>query len=112
MQKEECEEWMFIDEEIPVAVTLTDLEICQAICEQVQAIKVADSDGDECVEENPPTNDEMRQFLDILNTALLEVEFFGERAVKDLHRPPDHKNNLGNSIDEIYVNRPEKGHVH
>ncbi|GBN82108.1 hypothetical protein AVEN_259198-1 [Araneus ventricosus] len=47
-------------------LTLTDLEICQAVCEQDQAIKVDDSDGDECVEENVPTNSEMRQALDIL----------------------------------------------
>ncbi|GBM80384.1 hypothetical protein AVEN_77637-1 [Araneus ventricosus] len=63
MQKEE---WMSIDEDIPVAATPTDLEICQAVCEQDKAIKVDDSDGDECVDENPPTNAEMRQALDIL----------------------------------------------
>ncbi|GBL95835.1 hypothetical protein AVEN_114119-1 [Araneus ventricosus] len=45
--KEEYEQWMSIDEDIPVAATLTDLEI-------YQAIKVDDSDGDECVVENPP----------------------------------------------------------
>ncbi|GBN60201.1 hypothetical protein AVEN_190743-1 [Araneus ventricosus] len=67
MQKEEYEQWTFIDEVIPVAVTLTDLEICRAVCEQVQAIEGDDSDGDECVEGNPPTNAEMRQALDILN---------------------------------------------
>ncbi|GBN54984.1 hypothetical protein AVEN_267613-1 [Araneus ventricosus] len=39
MQTEEYEEWMSIDEDIPVAATLTDLEICQAI-------KVHESDGD------------------------------------------------------------------
>ncbi|GBN63017.1 hypothetical protein AVEN_147881-1 [Araneus ventricosus] len=66
MQKEEYEEWMFIDEDIPAAATLTDLEICQAVCEQDQAIKVDDSDKDECAEENPPTNAEMRQALVIL----------------------------------------------
>ncbi|GBM51992.1 hypothetical protein AVEN_32114-1 [Araneus ventricosus] len=66
MQKEEYEEWMFIDEDIPVPATLTDLEICQAVCKQDQAIKVDDSDGYECVEENPPMNAEMRQALDIL----------------------------------------------
>ncbi|GBO13264.1 hypothetical protein AVEN_249005-1 [Araneus ventricosus] len=55
MQKEEYDEWMSIGEDIPVAATLTDLEICQAVCEQEQAIKVDDSDGDECVAENPPT---------------------------------------------------------
>ncbi|GBN46019.1 hypothetical protein AVEN_74990-1 [Araneus ventricosus] len=66
MQKEEYEEWMSIDEDIPVAVTLTDLEICQAVCEQDQAVKVDNSDGDECLEENPPTNAEMMQALDIL----------------------------------------------
>ncbi|GBN00896.1 hypothetical protein AVEN_274076-1 [Araneus ventricosus] len=59
MQEEEYEEWMSIDEDIPVAATLTDLEICQVI-------KVDDSDGDECVEENPPTNEEIRQIFDIL----------------------------------------------
>ncbi|GBO43849.1 hypothetical protein AVEN_26463-1 [Araneus ventricosus] len=59
MQKEKCEERMSIDEDIPVPATLTDLEI-------FQVIKVDDSDGDECVEENPPTNAEMRQALDIL----------------------------------------------
>ncbi|GBN24390.1 hypothetical protein AVEN_157465-1 [Araneus ventricosus] len=47
MQKEEYEEWMSIDENIPVAASLTDLEICQAICQQDQTIKVDDSDGDE-----------------------------------------------------------------
>ncbi|GBN51648.1 hypothetical protein AVEN_88565-1 [Araneus ventricosus] len=66
MQKEEYEEWMSIDEDIPVSVTLADLEICQAVCERDQAVKVDNSDGDECVEENPPTNAEMRQALDIL----------------------------------------------
>ncbi|GBN42521.1 hypothetical protein AVEN_45213-1 [Araneus ventricosus] len=65
MQKEEYEEWMSIDEDIPVAATLANLEICHAVCEQEQAIKVDDSEGDECVEENPPTDAEMRQSLDI-----------------------------------------------
>ncbi|GBM06613.1 hypothetical protein AVEN_220047-1 [Araneus ventricosus] len=55
---------MAIDNAIPVAATLTDLEICQAVCEQ--AIKVDDSDVDDCVEENPPKNAEMRQALVIL----------------------------------------------
>ncbi|GBM44426.1 hypothetical protein AVEN_202966-1 [Araneus ventricosus] len=66
IQKEEYEEWMSIDEDIPVAATLTDLEIYQAVCQQDQTIKVDDSDGDECVEENPPTNAEMRQSFNIL----------------------------------------------
>ncbi|GBO30235.1 hypothetical protein AVEN_226545-1 [Araneus ventricosus] len=66
MQKEEYEEWMSTDEDIPVATTLTDLEICQVVCEQDQAMKVDDSDGDECVEENPPTNAEMKPALDIV----------------------------------------------
>ncbi|GBM15343.1 hypothetical protein AVEN_121630-1 [Araneus ventricosus] len=66
MQKEEYEEWMSIDEDIPVAATLTDLEICQAVCKQHQAIKVDDSDGAECVEDNPPPFAEMRQARDIL----------------------------------------------
>ncbi|GBM02044.1 hypothetical protein AVEN_209740-1 [Araneus ventricosus] len=66
MQKEEYEEWVFIDEDIPATTTLTDLEICQPVCEQCQAIKVDDSDGDECVEENPPPIAEMRQALNIL----------------------------------------------
>ncbi|GBN42219.1 hypothetical protein AVEN_157319-1 [Araneus ventricosus] len=61
MQKEEYEEWLSIGEDIPVAATLTDLEIFQSVCEQDQAIKVDDSGGDECVEETPPTNAEMRQ---------------------------------------------------
>ncbi|GBO02362.1 hypothetical protein AVEN_93283-1 [Araneus ventricosus] len=43
-----------------IIATLTDLKICQAVYEQDQAIKVDDSDGDECVEENPPTNAKMR----------------------------------------------------
>ncbi|GBN87442.1 hypothetical protein AVEN_150159-1 [Araneus ventricosus] len=67
---EMCEEGMSIDEDIPVGATLTDLEICQAVCEQVQVLKADDSDGDECVEENPPTNVEMRQALDILKRSV------------------------------------------
>ncbi|GBM12028.1 hypothetical protein AVEN_256110-1 [Araneus ventricosus] len=66
MQRENYEKWMSIDEDIPVTATLTDLEICQACLLARPAIKVDDSDGDECVEENPPTNAEMRQVLDIL----------------------------------------------
>ncbi|GBN71397.1 hypothetical protein AVEN_249555-1 [Araneus ventricosus] len=54
------EEGMSIDEDIPIGATLTDLEICQAVCEQDQVLKFDDSDGDEYVEENPPTNAEMR----------------------------------------------------
>ncbi|GBO33392.1 hypothetical protein AVEN_221781-1 [Araneus ventricosus] len=57
---------MSIDEDIPLAATITDMENCQAVYEQDKAIKVDDSHGDECVEENPPTNAEMRQALDIL----------------------------------------------
>ncbi|GBN66131.1 hypothetical protein AVEN_215812-1 [Araneus ventricosus] len=70
MQKEECEEWMSIDEDIPAATTLTNLEICKAGCEQYQAIEVDDSDGDECVEEYPPTKAEMKQALDILKSGV------------------------------------------
>ncbi|GBM66203.1 hypothetical protein AVEN_114176-1 [Araneus ventricosus] len=66
MQKEEYEEWMPIDEDIPVAATLTNLEIFQAVCEQDQTIEADDSDGNEYVEENPPTTAEIRQALDIL----------------------------------------------
>ncbi|GBL84153.1 hypothetical protein AVEN_118564-1 [Araneus ventricosus] len=51
IEKEEYEEWMPIDENIPVAATLMDLEICQAICEPDQAIKFDDSNRDECVED-------------------------------------------------------------
>ncbi|GBN07661.1 hypothetical protein AVEN_107930-1 [Araneus ventricosus] len=69
MQMEEYEDWMSIDEDIHTA-TLTDLGICQAVCEQDQVIKVDDSDWDECVEENPPTNAEMRQALDILKRGI------------------------------------------
>ncbi|GBO14356.1 hypothetical protein AVEN_229887-1 [Araneus ventricosus] len=58
-EKEKFEEWMSIDEDIPVAATIIDLEICQAK-------KVDDSDRDERVEENSPTNAKMRQSLDIL----------------------------------------------
>ncbi|GBM29403.1 hypothetical protein AVEN_253922-1 [Araneus ventricosus] len=64
------EEWMSLDDDIPVAAALTDLKICQAVCEQDQAIKVDDSDGNECVQENPRTNAEMRQALDILKCSV------------------------------------------
>ncbi|GBL55883.1 hypothetical protein AVEN_55628-1, partial [Araneus ventricosus] len=70
MKKEEYEEWMSIDEDIPVAAPLTHLEICQAVCEQDQAMKVDDSDGDECVKENRPMNAEMKQALDILKCSV------------------------------------------
>ncbi|GBM82007.1 hypothetical protein AVEN_51853-1 [Araneus ventricosus] len=74
MQKREYGEWMSIDEDIPVAATLTESEICQAVCEQDQGIKVDDSDGDECVEENHATNAEMRQALEILKPACSIVQ--------------------------------------
>ncbi|GBN58514.1 hypothetical protein AVEN_65998-1 [Araneus ventricosus] len=70
MLKKEYEKLMSIDEDIPVAATLTGLEICEAVCGQDQAINVDDSDGDECAEENPPTNAEMREALDILNRSV------------------------------------------
>ncbi|GBO18171.1 hypothetical protein AVEN_28223-1 [Araneus ventricosus] len=54
---EEYGEWMSIDDDIPVAAALTDLEIRQAVCKQDQAIEVDDSDWDQCVIENPPTNE-------------------------------------------------------
>ncbi|GBN22784.1 hypothetical protein AVEN_74563-1 [Araneus ventricosus] len=63
MQKEEYEEWMSIEEDIPVAATITDLDI---FSKQNQAIRVDDPNGNECVEENLPTNAEMSQALDIL----------------------------------------------
>ncbi|GBL86259.1 hypothetical protein AVEN_131987-1 [Araneus ventricosus] len=66
--KQAYEERMSIDEDIQIAATVIDFEICQAVCEQDQAINVNDSDRDECVEENPPTNDEMRQEFDNTNT--------------------------------------------
>ncbi|GBO39776.1 hypothetical protein AVEN_139516-1 [Araneus ventricosus] len=66
MLKEEHEEWNFIDEDIPVAATHEDLGFCQAVCEQDQEINFDDSDRNEWVEENPPTNTEMRQALNIL----------------------------------------------
>ncbi|GBN08437.1 hypothetical protein AVEN_128658-1 [Araneus ventricosus] len=66
MQKEEYEEWLSIDEDIPVVAILTGFEICQAVCEQDQTLKVDDSNEDKCVEGNPPTKAEMRQALDIL----------------------------------------------
>ncbi|GBN04362.1 hypothetical protein AVEN_123316-1 [Araneus ventricosus] len=63
MQKEEYEEWMSIGEDIPLVATIIDFEICKDVSEKDPAIKVEDSDGDECVEKNPPTNAEMRQAL-------------------------------------------------
>ncbi|GBM80726.1 hypothetical protein AVEN_115843-1 [Araneus ventricosus] len=73
MQKEAYEEWMSIDEDIPLAATITNLEICQAVCEQDQAIIVDGDNRDECVEENPPTNAEMRQALDILKRGVQQI---------------------------------------
>ncbi|GBM77224.1 hypothetical protein AVEN_260604-1 [Araneus ventricosus] len=57
--KEEYEDWISIDVDIPVATTSIDLEIFQAVCQQDQAINVDDSDGDKCVEENLPREPEM-----------------------------------------------------
>ncbi|GBM83744.1 hypothetical protein AVEN_272742-1, partial [Araneus ventricosus] len=70
---EEHEEWVSSEEGIPVAARLTDLEICQAVCEKEQAIEVDDSDGNECIIENPPTNAEMRQALDILKRGVQQI---------------------------------------
>ncbi|GBM05318.1 hypothetical protein AVEN_116206-1, partial [Araneus ventricosus] len=87
---EECEEWTSNDEDIPIDATLTDLEIWQAVCEQDQAIKVDDSDGDECVVENPPTNAEMKQALDILKRGVqhrstnLKKQYEYEQYVNEL----------------------------
>ncbi|GBN65722.1 hypothetical protein AVEN_180369-1 [Araneus ventricosus] len=88
MQKEEHEKWMSIDEDIPVAATPTDLEICQTICEQDQAINVDDSDGGECVEENPPTNVEMKHEFDILKHSVQ-------------HRSTNNNNNNSTSMNNI-----------
>ncbi|GBN90515.1 hypothetical protein AVEN_183756-1 [Araneus ventricosus] len=85
MQKEEYEEWMPIDENLPVAATLTDLEIRQPI-------KVDDSDGDVCLEENPPAKPEMRQALDILKRGVW-------------HRSTNFKNNtITSNINELLRN--------
>ncbi|GBN96788.1 hypothetical protein AVEN_261320-1 [Araneus ventricosus] len=46
MLKEEYEEWMTIDGNIPVDAELPNLEFSQAVCEQDPAINIADSDGD------------------------------------------------------------------
>ncbi|GBM21970.1 hypothetical protein AVEN_69678-1 [Araneus ventricosus] len=46
MIKEEYEEWMAIDGNIPVAAELQNLEFRQAVCEQDPAINIVDSDGD------------------------------------------------------------------
>ncbi|GBN14414.1 hypothetical protein AVEN_192147-1 [Araneus ventricosus] len=78
---------MSIDEDIPVAATLTDLEICQAVCEQDQAKKVDDPNGEECVEEHPPTNAEMRPALDILKHGMQ-------------HRSTNSKNNTSTNSGE------------
>ncbi|GBN85750.1 hypothetical protein AVEN_59573-1 [Araneus ventricosus] len=83
MQKEEYEEWMSIDEGIPLDSTITDLEIFQAACEQEeQAIKVDDSDGDECVEEKPPTNAETRQALDILKRCVQHLSTNFKKTIR------------------------------
>ncbi|GBO14849.1 hypothetical protein AVEN_130543-1 [Araneus ventricosus] len=71
MPKEEYEELLSIDEDIPETATLTDLEIFQSVCVQDQAIKVDDSDGHDCIEKTPLTNAEMRQALDILKPGSL-----------------------------------------
>ncbi|GBN24743.1 hypothetical protein AVEN_255706-1 [Araneus ventricosus] len=65
MLKEGYEEWVVIYEDIALAATLADLEIWQVVCEQDQTTNVDDCGGDECVDENPPKNVEMRQALDI-----------------------------------------------
>ncbi|GBN48595.1 hypothetical protein AVEN_223521-1 [Araneus ventricosus] len=70
MPKEKYEEWLSIEEDIPETATLTDLEIYQAACEQDQAIKSDDSEGDDCIEESPPTNAKMMQAFDILKTGV------------------------------------------
>ncbi|GBN87622.1 hypothetical protein AVEN_139265-1 [Araneus ventricosus] len=46
MLKEEYEEWMTIDGNIPVPAELPNLKFRQAVCEQDPAINIADSDGD------------------------------------------------------------------
>ncbi|GBN74600.1 hypothetical protein AVEN_225730-1 [Araneus ventricosus] len=83
---------MSIDEDISVATTLKDLEIFQVVCEKDKAIKVDVSDGDECFEENPPTNTEMRQSLDILKRGIehrstnLKKQYEYEQYINELLR--------------------------
>ncbi|GBN41988.1 hypothetical protein AVEN_169461-1 [Araneus ventricosus] len=90
--REESEEWVSIDEDIPVAATVTDLEICQAICEQDPSINADDSHGDECIEENPPTNTEMRQAHAILKRGVqyrstnFKKQFDYEKYISELLR--------------------------
>ncbi|GBM39720.1 hypothetical protein AVEN_47524-1 [Araneus ventricosus] len=74
---------MPIDEDIPVSATLTDLKICEAVCEQDQAIKVDYSYGDECLEENPPPNAEMRQALDILKRGVLHRSTNSKKTIRE-----------------------------
>ncbi|GBO06187.1 hypothetical protein AVEN_33756-1 [Araneus ventricosus] len=66
---------MYINEDIPVAATLTDLEVCQSVCEEDLGINIDDSEGGKCVEENSPTNAEMRQKLDILKVQHRSTNF-------------------------------------
>ncbi|GBN83108.1 hypothetical protein AVEN_18804-1 [Araneus ventricosus] len=74
---------MSIDVDIPVAATLTDLEFCQAVCEQDQAINVDNSDRDECAEENPPSKAEMWQTLHILKQVCSTVRRVYKWTVKE-----------------------------
>ncbi|GBO08126.1 hypothetical protein AVEN_62613-1 [Araneus ventricosus] len=96
---------MFIDEDIPGAAALTGLNIYQNVCKQDEAIKVDYSDGDECVEENPPTNAETRRALDILKRGVqhrstnFEKQYEYEQYINELLRT-----NCGQAtINEFFI---------
>ncbi|GBN11162.1 hypothetical protein AVEN_133849-1 [Araneus ventricosus] len=87
MLREESEEWVSIDEDIPVAAAVTDLEICQAVCEQDPSINVDDSNGDESIEENPPKTVEMRQAHGILKLSTsFNKQYDFEQYISELLR--------------------------
>ncbi|GBN10841.1 hypothetical protein AVEN_142871-1 [Araneus ventricosus] len=81
MLKEESEEWMPIDEDIPTAATLTYLEICQVVYEEDRVINVDAFDGDEWVEENPPTNAELRKCSLNINSSTIDSFLLGDTII-------------------------------
>ena len=111
MNAEDFEAWMEIDEKVETSTSLTDEDICEAVCVQDQ-VSSQDSDADDepesAIEDKIPTPAQMREALRILrlgeqnkaNAEHFHKHYDYERFVNDLLR----KNAKQLTIDDLFFN--------